>query len=52
MQTSSSFKFHETQVADRYQEQQCSGPGMPPAVRAGRKQSQFLGNPDMWAELT
>ena len=52
MQTSSSFKFHETQVADRYQEQKCSGPGMPPAVRAGRKQSQFPGNPEMWAELT
>lgn len=25
---------------------------MPPAVRAGKKQSQFPGNPDTWAELT
>ena len=25
---------------------------MPPAVRAVRKQSQFPGNPEMWAELT
>lgn len=49
-QTSLSFKFHENHMGECPQRQMHSMPGMPPAVRTVKKQSDFLGqdSPRQW----